>query len=206
MRKRLSGGLIAAAIGVALTLTPGTAMAADGGLTCTTDAWDVGTCATTTDPAPLDLGTVLPPDGEYRYMSACPYTEFYRYNRIHGSALQAPGQIVYGEAGVTLQITETQGTTTTGTVGGSGKFSISAIVIGAEASVNGSIAWAKTSTLTRGGTWKVPDNVSVGWLADGARSQRMQWVHWKLNPNCTTTVIGSGSTNLPNQAPYIFHN
>ena len=112
---------------------------------------------------------------------------------------------VYGQSGVTLSISESAGTVVTGTVGGSGTFSISAIVAGASASVNASIAYSKTASVTRGGSWSVPASQATGWLADGARSSHMTWQRETISGSCAVIVLGSGTANLPTLAPYIFH-
>ena len=114
-------------------------------------------------------------------------------------------EIVFGQGGVTLSISESSGTTVTGTVGGSGTFSLSAIIAGAQTQVNASIAYSKTTTVTRGGTWTVPTSVSQGWLADGAQTRHFSWKQFRQNGNCTSTVTGTGTANMPVVAPYIFH-
>lgn len=133
----------------------------------------------------------------------CLTDNYYKYSSVATSAIRHA--IVYGQSGVTLTITETAGTSITGTVGGSGTFTVGAIVAEAQAQVNASIAYTKTSSVTRGGSWTVPSTQSQGWLADGAQSRKMNWIHYQDHATCTTSTIGSGTANLPTLAPYIYH-
>lgn len=151
----------------------------------------------------LCLGIASPAEAGTSTPMGCPLEYSYSYSGVASTAIAH--QTVYGASGVTLSISETSGTTITGTVGGSGTVDVNAIVAGATAQVNASISLSKTSTVTRGGSWTVPSNQSTGWLADGAQANSMNWQYWRQNGNCTSTVVGSGSAKLPTLAPYIYH-
>jgi hypothetical protein len=136
---------------------------------------------------------------------SCQQVYDYSYSSVVTSSIKSPDKTVYGQSGVTLSITEQSGTTTTGTVTGTGSYTVSAVVFSAQGQVSTSIALSKTATVSRGGSWTVPASQSQGWLADGAQGRKMHWIYHKQNGNCTFTTLGSGTANLPTLAPYIFH-
>ena len=60
---------------------------------------------------------------------------------------------VYGQSGITLKVEVAKGHTWTGTVTYTAKLSEPILVASAEESISGSISYAKTTTVTLGGTW-----------------------------------------------------
>lgn len=116
-----------------------------------------------------------------------------------------PGKRVYGATGVTLSITAAKGTSWTGTVSASGTAEIGLIVASAKETYGGSYSWGKTTTVTLGGTWKVPSSQKTGWLALGSQGSHMNWITTQTQPNCSSKTLGKGTINLPKLAPYIGH-
>ena len=137
--------------------------------------------------------------------AACEYFTYYSYSGITVSRIHAPGRIVYGQSGVLLNLTSTVSSTVTGTIGGSGTYTASAVVSSAAVTVSTSISKAKTYSIAVGGSWRVPATQANGWLADGAQGRKMSWRNLRQNGNCTFTTLASGTANLPTLAPYIFH-
>lgn len=116
-----------------------------------------------------------------------------------------PGKRVYGASGVTLSISAAKGTSWTGTVSASGTVEVGLIVASAKETYGGSYSWGKTTTVTLGGTWKVPSTQKTGWLALGSQGSHMNWITTQTQPNCSSKTLGKGTINLPKLAPYIGH-
>jgi len=142
--------------------------------------------------------TVNQPDG-------CPTTTEYSVYNSLSSFVRDASKTVYGQPGVTLSISAASGTTFSGTVGGSGSFSIDAIVADAKIGVDSSITKSKTTTVTLGGSWTVPSNQSLGWLALGSQGYKMNWSMGHYSGTCVWSQTGSGTALLPALAPVIGH-
>jgi len=113
--------------------------------------------------------------------------------------------ILYGGPNVTLSISVSKGTTFTGTVGGQVSGDLGSIVSAVQASVSTSISYSKTTTTTLSGSWKVPSNVSVGWIALGSFGNTGHWTYGHYNGSCVWVVSRSGTFTLPRLAPAISH-
>jgi hypothetical protein len=116
-----------------------------------------------------------------------------------------PDKIATGRSGVTLKIDVATGTTWTGTVGGSGSFDVSAIIASAQASVDASISYSRTTTTDMSGSWTVPSNQSWGWLALGAMGYTMDWYKYAQLDSCKYDLEGSGVAQLPARSPAFDH-
>lgn len=164
------------------------------------------TCATepNSDPAPEPLGTLLRrgpgPD------SACDYYLYYNFTHRRGAKTSLYHSTALNDD-VTINVTITKGDTVTGTVGGSGDFSISGLVWSAKQTVSASLAYAKSSSYSSTVNWKVPHGHKLPARLDvGAQSIHTNWAHLRQNGNCTATVIGSGTDTLPDDVPVFWHN
>lgn len=145
--------------------------------------------AATRNPAP---GTISPmcvaPDAGYSFSSNPSFIDSSR---------------IYGQKGVTLSLTMTQGTGLTGTVGGELSGDLSAIVAAIKASVSSSIAYSMTSSITQSGSWTVTG--ATGWFAVGAVSFAGTWQYGSYNCSGVWFVQRSGTYNLPSHMPYFHH-
>ncbi|MFJ8005588.1 hypothetical protein [Streptomyces fagopyri] len=112
---------------------------------------------------------------------------------------------VYGQSGVTLSVSVAKGHTWTGTVTYAAKISESIIVASAEETFGGSVSYAKTTTVTLGGSWKVPASQRDGWLALGSKGYSFSWEKGSYNGGCKWIVSNHGTAKLPALSPYIAH-
>jgi hypothetical protein len=160
---------------------------------------DIATCEETDAPAPEPpIARTPTPD------SACEYALWYRYSGVKSSTIEWHHNT--GNPGETIGITISAGTTVTGTVGGSGSFTVSAVVASAQAQVNASLALALTVGLTDSATWHIPENhKGAGRLYVGAQSNWMNWNRYRQNANCKVVRVGKGTANLPLDVPYFWH-
>ncbi|MFJ5531642.1 hypothetical protein [Streptomyces sp. NPDC093261] len=124
---------------------------------------------------------------------------------VKGTFVRDNDETVYGQSGVTLSVSVAKGHTLTGTVTYSAKLSQSIIIESAEETVGGSVSYAKTTTVTLGGTWKVPSNQKDGWLALGSKGYSFNWDYGSLNGGCKWHSISHGTAKLPALSPYIAH-
>jgi hypothetical protein len=116
------------------------------------------------------------------------------------------GKKVYGDSGVTLSLSVASGHTWTGSVSGTGEVDESAVVIAAKESVSASISYAKTTTVTLGGSWTVPASQSQGWFALGSQGFQMSWKRTRTKGDCSgEQTLGSGTAKLPAKSPYLAH-
>ncbi|MGV9706603.1 hypothetical protein [Streptomyces sp. NPDC003483] len=93
----------------------------------------------------------------------------------------------------------------TGTVTYAAKISESIIVASAEETFGGSVSYAKTTTVTLGGSWKVPASQRDGWLALGSKGYSFNWERGSYNGGCKWIVSNHGTAKLPALSPYIAH-
>ncbi|MFF1302204.1 hypothetical protein [Streptomyces sp. NPDC058307] len=93
----------------------------------------------------------------------------------------------------------------TGTITYAAKLSESIIVESAEETISGSISYAKTTTTTLGGSWKVPASQKDGWLALGSKGYSFNWERGSYNGGCKLIVSNHGTAKLPALSPYIAH-
>lgn len=113
---------------------------------------------------------------------------------------------VYGDSGVTLSLSVAKGHTWTGTFTYSGQLEESMIIASAKETYSASISYAKTTTVTLGGSWKVPKSQKSGWLALGSQGYSMKWKTTRTKGNCSgEETLGSGTAKLPAKSPYIKH-
>ncbi|SHM84962.1 hypothetical protein [Actinacidiphila paucisporea] len=136
---------------------------------------------------------------------SCPMDKGTYVSGAKNTFVPDPGKKVYGATGVTLSITAAKGTSWTGTVTASGTVEVGLIVASAKETYGGSYSWGKTTTVTLGGTWKVPSNKTSGWLALGSMGSHMNWITTQTQPNCSSKTLGKGTINLPKLSPYIAH-
>jgi hypothetical protein len=138
--------------------------------------------------------------------SRCAPDPGYSVSQVSSSFIRDPSKTVYGHPGVTLTVSVAKGHTWTGTITGTAKGQYGAIVVSAELSVSASISYARTTTVTLGGSWKVPKSQRLGWLALGSEGYRMRWTHGShLGAACHWVVDDSGTARLPARAPVIGH-
>jgi hypothetical protein len=165
---------------------------------------DPATCTPETGPGPDPLGQITPAKtGPYR---ACDYDERYSFTNRRGSKISYYHATSLNDD-VTIQVGISKGSTVTGTLTGSGTFSIGAIVAEAQAQVSSSIAWAKTTTYTASLAWHIPKGHKLPARLDvGAQSRWMKWQHNVTRANCSVVRVGSGTTNLPTDVPVFWHN
>jgi hypothetical protein len=128
----------------------------------------------------------------------------YQYTKVTNVNQADPADTSSGENGITLTVTITNGQTVTGTVGGSAGFDLDAIVAGANASVNGSISYSKTSSVTKSYQWKVTGGAE-GTLYVGAQDKKMDWQYGYVNSGCKYVEAQHGTAKLPYKLPYSWH-
>ena len=135
----------------------------------------------------------------------CPPNTLYDTSNPIGTFVGDPAKTVYGASGVTLSLSSASGTTWSGTVSNATQGDISLIVIEAKDTVSASVSYSKTTTVALGGSWTVPSSQKSGWLALGSEGYHMNWSVSQENGNCTTTLLRSGTANLPAESPFIDH-
>ncbi|MEV8538943.1 hypothetical protein [Streptomyces sp. NPDC051572] len=106
---------------------------------------------------------------------------------------------------VSVSVSVAKGHTWTGTVTYAAKFSEGILFASAEETISGSISYAKTTTVTLGGAWKVPANQADGWLALGSKGYSFNWERGSYNGGCKWIVSNHGTAKLPAPSPYIAH-
>ncbi|MFD8004948.1 hypothetical protein [Streptomyces mirabilis] len=120
--------------------------------------------------------------------------------------LPARPELLLHQAGsITLKVEVAKGHTWTGTFTYAAKLSESILVASAEETISGSISYAKTTTVTLGGTWKVPASQKDGWLALGSKGYSFNWERGSYNGGCKWIVSNHGTAKLPALSPYIAH-
>ncbi|MEU6220113.1 hypothetical protein ABZ845_21730 [Streptomyces sp. NPDC047022] len=136
----------------------------------------------------------------------CPYDgPSVSLSNVKSTFVGDKSKTVYGQSGVTLSVSVAKGHTWTGTFTYSAKLSQSIIIESAEESISGSVSYAKTTTVTLGGTWKVPNNQRDGWLALGSKGYSFNWDYGSLNGGCKWISTSHGTAKLPALSPYIAH-
>ncbi|MGW3067777.1 hypothetical protein ACWDA8_30915 [Streptomyces sp. NPDC001130] len=148
-----------------------------------------------------DLGNAnhpMNPDG-------CPPDPGFRFYNVKSTFVGDPKKTVYGDPGITLSVSVAEGHTWTGTITYSAKLSESVLIASAEESISGSISYAKTTTVTLGGSWVVPKNQRQGWLALGSKGYSFNWERGSTNGGCKWIVSNHGTAKLPALSPYIAH-
>lgn len=118
-----------------------------------------------------------------------------------------PSTRVYGDAGVTLSIlvgkSYTFSTSVTGTTG----ITVESLLVKANASLAIQTSKSRTSSLTQGGSWKVP-GPGQGWLEVGTTdAYSFKWEKYKFNSPCTKVALATGTTKAPSKtaSPYFKH-
>ncbi|MFF2524149.1 hypothetical protein [Streptomyces liangshanensis] len=149
--------------------------------------------------APADADVLLVhPDG-------CPPDPGYSFSSVKSTFVGDKSKTVYGQSGITLSVSVAKGHTWTGTFTSATKVSASAIVASAEETISGSISYAKTTTVTLGGSWKVPANQADGWLALGSKGYSFNWQYGSYNGGCKWIASNHGTAKFPALSPYIAH-
>ncbi|MET8982532.1 hypothetical protein ABZX85_43840 [Streptomyces sp. NPDC004539] len=186
----------AAALTAFLAVGAGPAFAAD---TVTSVGTDQSGKAIPQAPADADAAdTTVHPDG-------CPPDPTFSFSNVKSTFVGDKSKTVYGQSGVTLSVSVAKGHTWTGTISYAAKLSESILVASAEETISGSISYAKTTTVTLGGTWKVPANQKDGWLALGSKGYSFKWQRGSYNGACKWIVSNHGTAKLPALSPYIAH-
>ncbi|MFJ9818740.1 hypothetical protein ACIRU3_26495 [Streptomyces sp. NPDC101151] len=127
----------------------------------------------------------------------------FSFSHVKGTFVKDKSKTVYGQSGVTLSVAK--GHTWTGTMTYAAKIEESILVASAEETISGSISYAKTTTVTLGGTWKVPASQRDGWLALGSKGYSFNWERGSYNGGCKWIVSNHGTAKLPALSPYIAH-
>lgn len=135
---------------------------------------------------------------------ACAPDPSYHFSNVSSSSIEMVPRN-YGQHGTTVGITITVGTSVTGTIGGSYTTGVSVLVADAKVSVNASIAWTLSASVSYSGSFTVPASQSTGWIAAGAQSNSMNWQYGSYNGACTWIVSRTGTAKLPYHVPYFFH-
>ncbi|MEU0033126.1 hypothetical protein [Streptomyces sp. NPDC006333] len=135
----------------------------------------------------------------------CPPDPSISITKVKSMFVGDKSKTVYGQSGVTLSVSVAKGHTWTGTITYASKLSESIIVASAEETISGSISYAKTTTVTLGGSWKVPASQKDGWLALGSKGYSFNWERGSYNGGCKWIVSNHGTAKLPALSPYIAH-
>ncbi|MGW1811322.1 hypothetical protein [Streptomyces sp. NPDC002078] len=149
-------------------------------------------------PADADIDVPAHPDG-------CPPDPGFSFSNVKSTFVGDKSKAVYGQSGVTLSVSVAKGHAWTGTATYSAKLSESFLVASAEESTNGSISYAKTTTVTLGGSWVVPKSQKGGWLAVGSKGYSFDWQYGSYNGGCKWIVSNHGTAKFPALSPYIAH-
>jgi hypothetical protein len=112
--------------------------------------------------APADADVPVHPDG-------CPPDPGFRFYNVKSTFVGDKSKTVYGQSGTTLSVSVAKGHTWTGTITYAAKLSESILIASAEETISGSLSYAKTTTVTLGGSWTVPKSQKDGWLALGSK-------------------------------------
>ncbi|OIJ63185.1 hypothetical protein [Streptomyces mangrovisoli] len=135
----------------------------------------------------------------------CPPDPTVSFTKVKSTFVGDKSKTVYGQSGITLKVEVAKGHTWTGTFTYAAKIEESIIVASAEETISGSISYAKTTTVTLGGTWKVPASQRDGWLALGSKGYSFNWERGSYNGGCKWIVSNHGTAKLPALSPYIAH-
>ncbi|MFC9635084.1 hypothetical protein ACFTY8_39000 [Streptomyces mirabilis] len=135
----------------------------------------------------------------------CPPDPGFSFSSVKGTFVGDKSKTVYGQSGVTLSVSVAKGHTWTGTITASAKLSESYLIASAEESISGSISYAKTTTVTLGGSWTVPKTQKEGWLALGSQGYSFGWQYGSYNGACRWIVSNHGTAKLPAKSPFIAH-
>ncbi|GAA2300081.1 hypothetical protein GCM10010234_48550 [Streptomyces hawaiiensis] len=196
MKAMLARACTAAALTAFLAMGPGgagTALAEDAPATV-----DVDQDGKPIPQAPAAVDVPVHPDG-------CPPDPGFRFYNVKSTFVGDKSKTVYGQSGVTLSVSVAKGHTWTGTFTYAAKLSESVLVASAEETISGSISYAKTTTVTLSGSWKVPASQKDGWLALGSKGYSFKWERGSTNGGCKWIVSNHGTAKLPALSPYIAH-
>ncbi|MBY8342951.1 hypothetical protein LXH13_20305 [Streptomyces spinosirectus] len=155
--------------------------------------------------APADADVTVNSDGSSMHPDGCPPDPGFRFHNVKSTFVGDKSKTVYGQSGVTLSVSVAKGHTWTGTISYAVKLSESILVSSAEETISGSISYAKTTTVTLGGSWKVPASKRDGWLALGSKGYSFKWERGSTNGGCKWIVSNHGTAKLPALSPYIAH-
>ncbi|MGW1915661.1 hypothetical protein ACWCQS_34255 [Streptomyces sp. NPDC002076] len=175
----------------------GTAFAEDAPTAVNADQ-DGNPIAQAPDDADAVVNVPAHPDG-------CPPDPTVSITKVKSTFVGDKSEWVSGQSGVTLSLSVAKGHTWTGTISYAAKLSESIIVESAEETISGSISYAKTTTVTLGGAWKVPANQRDGWLALGSKGYSFNWERGSYNGGCKWIVSNHGTAKLPALSPCIAH-
>lgn len=176
----------------------GTAFAVDTPTTANPDNADQDGNPIPQAPADADVDSTVHPDG-------CPADPGFSFSKVKSTFVGDKTKTVYGQSGILLSVSVAKGHTWTGTVTYAAKFSEGILFASAEETISGSISYAKTTTVTLGGAWKVPANQADGWLALGSKGYSFNWERGSYNGGCKWIVSNHGTAKLPALSPYIAH-
>ncbi|MGW5432140.1 hypothetical protein ACWET9_33840 [Streptomyces sp. NPDC004059] len=196
MNATLTRACTAAALGAFLAIGPGgvgAAFAEDAPTSVNSDQ-----DGNSIPEAPTEADVPMTPDG-------CPPDPGFRFYHVKSTFVNDKAKTVYGQSGVTLSVSVAKGHTWTGTFTYAAKLSESVLVAAAEETISGSISYAKTTTVTLGGSWTVPASQRDGWLALGSKGYSFNWERGSTNGGCKWIVSNHGTAKLPALSPYIAH-
>lgn len=136
--------------------------------------------------------------------AGCSTPYAYQYTSVTNVNQADSADTASGENGITITVTILKGQTITGTVGGSAGFDLDAVIAGADASVNASISYAKTSSVSKSFSWKVTGGAE-GTLYVGAQDKKMDWQYGYVNSGCKYVEAQHGTAKVPYLLPYSWH-
>lgn len=137
----------------------------------------------------------------------CVGDTWYSHNDVYNT-LRDMTPPVTGQSGTQISISISKGTTIGSTIGGSGSFSISAVVFSATNQIDGAIQRAMTTQVTYGGSWTVPRAWAWGKLHGGGKRYHSVWGHWRYgyrNGSCVPVRFGHGTGYYPWEVPTFWH-
>lgn len=149
-------------------------------------------------PAGADLG-----GGHVTPQALCDGRAYYTTKVTSGPTFKQAkqsGAAVTGGPGVTLSITRSKSFTVSGSVTGTAGFDAGAIIAKASASVGVTLGASYSSTITHGGSWKVPRTWKVGELAVGSLTYSGKWYQKRELPTCRIYTSKSGSFKAPRKS------
>jgi hypothetical protein len=91
----------------------------------------------------------------------------------------------------------TNGYSYSGSIGGIGSFDVRAIVKRAQATINASIAYSDSTSVTQSASYVVSSDRALGWLAHGSAEYNISWQKYLRRESCSLVEVASGRGHLP---------
>ena len=129
----------------------------------------------------------------------------YSFSSVQSIFYRDPQKTITVYPGVTGSITAAAGTSWSGAISGTLKTSVSAFIASVDVSVQTTITYTRTTTVTVGGSY-YNNTTSPRWLALGTSGRSMHWSYGYYAATCNYVQQSSGTANLSNDGtPAVAH-